>query len=626
MKNKKWMTIQMVKVRAKLIIALFAIISFSSCGDDDGDTANPPGDGNVRIIEVDAAADQVTLQNFGEGDVDISGYWFCIRRNYEQLNSVTIESGDLILSENETVTFSVSVNDEGSDVSIYNTGGSFASASALVDFMQFNGSYTTNGREDVAVEKGIWAAGAFVEGASVFIYNGNGTQNGVDQWSGDAVEAGNVRIIEVDAAADEVTLQNFGAGEVNISDYWFCLLRNYEQLSEVTIASGDLVLSENETVTFSITVNDAGSDVSIYNTGGAFASAAALVDFMQFNGSYTTNGREDVAVEKGIWAAGVFVEGATVFTYNGNGSQNGVDQWSGNAETAAASNVRILEVDPAGDLVTLKNFGTEAEDISGYFFCIRKTYPGLGSITPISGDLTLDPDEEIQFPVTINDASSDVSIYMNSNDFTVAGNMIDFMQFGADVGNDGRVSVAVEKGIWTAGEFVDGIAPYNFTGSLEDNGASFWSEAAAAIRIVSINPDTESVTLKNIGKVEKDISAYQFCLGPGNYNQVNNYTTVTGDFVLSVDEEVTIDLSSSNGNVSALAAQGGLGLFKDGSAFGSEDPEQLKDYVQWGAANQARVGQAVNATRWDSADNFVSGTAPFTFSGESDDVGSSFWQ
>ena len=72
--------------------------------------------------------------------------------------------------------------------------------------------------------------------------------------------------------------------------------------------------------------------------------------------------------------------------------------------------------------------------------------------------------------------------------------------------------------------------------------------------------------------------------------------------------------------------QGGLGLFRDNSNFGSESSDQLKDFVQWGAANQPRVGQAVNATRWDSANNFVSGTAPFTFSGGSGDVGSTFWQ
>lgn len=434
----------------------------------------------------------------------------------------------------------------------------------------------------------------------------------------------NVRIVEVDASENEVTLQNFGDAETDISGYWFCLKRSYSQLNQVTIVSGDLSLGENETVTFSIDVNDAGSDVSIYNTAGAFTSATALVDFMQFNGSFTSDGRENVAVEKGIWTAGEFVEGASVFIYDGDGQQNGASQWSGDA-VVNTSKVRIIKVDPTGDMVTLKNFGSAAEDISGYFFCIRKSYPGLSAITPVSGDLTLDPDEEIEFPVTIEDASSDVGIYFNSDDFTASGNMIDFMQFGADVGTDGRVNVAVEKGIWSAGDFVDGAAPYSFTGTVDDTGLSFWAGASASIRIVSINPDTESVTLKNLGTAAKDISTYQFCLGPGNYNGVNNYTSVTGDFDLSPNEEVVIDLTTSNANVDALPAAGGLGLFAD-SDFTSSSPEKLKDYVQWGAADQPRVDQAVTAGRWNGASNFVSGSAPFTFTGDFDDVGSTFWQ
>ena len=447
-----------------------------------------------------------------------------------------------------------------------------------------------------------------------------------DSGQVDPTGTSNIRIIEVDAAANQVTLQNFGDEETDISGYWFCLLRSYTQLSEVTIASGDLSLGQNETVTFTIEVTDAGSDVSIYNTGGSFTSAAALVDFMQFNGSYVSNGRESVAVEKGIWTAGEFVEGASSFTYNGDGSQNGASQWSGDAVAPAQpeSNVRIVEVDPSADLITLKNFGTEIEDISDYFFCLRKVYPGLSTLTPVSGDLTLDADEEVQFTVEIDDNSSDVSLYFNNSGFASPDNMIDFMQFGEDVGTAGRVDVAVAKGIWTAGEFVDGIAPYAFSGESDDTGASFWA-AAPSVRIVSINPDTEFVTIKNLGGSNMDISAYQFCLGPGNYNGVSNYSTVTGDFVLSPDEEVVIDLSSSNGNVAALPAEGGLGLFAS-SSFSSTDPDVLKDYVQWGAADQPRVGQAVTAGRWDSADSFVSGAAPYDYTGDFDDVGASFWE
>ncbi len=59
--------------------------------------------------------------------------------------------------------------------------------------------------------------------------------------------------------------------------------------------------------------------------------------------------------------------------------------------------------------------------------------------------------------------------------------------------------------------------------------------------------------------------------------------------------------------------------------FGSSDPDDLEDYVQWGAPGQARVNQAVAAGRWDSADNFVAGNSPYTYVGGANDVGSPFW-
>lgn len=186
MKTKKRMNILTGKLRAKMIISLFAIITLSACGDDDDGYVTPDTDinasSNVRIIEVDALLNEVTLQNFGDGEANLTEYWFCLRRSYVQLNEVTINDGDLTLAQNETVTFSIEVNDEGSDVSVYNTGGAFTSADALVDFMQFNGSYTTNGREDVAVAKGIWTAGEFVVGESTFEYTGDGDEIGLSFW------------------------------------------------------------------------------------------------------------------------------------------------------------------------------------------------------------------------------------------------------------------------------------------------------------------------------------------------------------------------------------------------------------------------------------------------------------
>ena len=147
------------------------------------------------------------------------------------------------------------------------------------------------------------------------------------------------------------------------------------------------------------------------------------------------------------------------------------------------------------------------------------------------------------------------------------------------------------------------------------------------VRFTLINPEGDSLVIRNFGTMEIDISGYQLCLGPDQYNAISNYTDVVGDLSLSANETVTIKLSSGTQNVTSLPMEnGGLGLFTSADDFSSTAPELLVDYVQWGAANQNRVDQAVTAGRWDDAANFISGFAPYVFSGSSGQVGATFWQ
>ena len=146
------------------------------------------------------------------------------------------------------------------------------------------------------------------------------------------------------------------------------------------------------------------------------------------------------------------------------------------------------------------------------------------------------------------------------------------------------------------------------------------------IRFIEVDPVAESVTIKNFGTGEADISNYNICLGPGSYDALSEYASLEGDLTLSPAEEVTIDISSSTGNVTALGDENeGVALFLDASNFGSSDPAQLLDYIQYGAADQDRVDQAVAAGRWDNAANFVNGEAPYSFIGAASEFGSAFW-
>lgn len=138
----------------------------------------------IRLVEVRPAADIVTIKNFGSSTVNISDYWFCSLFAYPQLQSLNINSGALNLAPNATVTLSgFAINDSDGDMGLYlpiNSNADFADQNFMVDFMQWGDA--NNGRESVAVAKGIWENDAFLPGSGPFVYNGDGTQNGIEAW------------------------------------------------------------------------------------------------------------------------------------------------------------------------------------------------------------------------------------------------------------------------------------------------------------------------------------------------------------------------------------------------------------------------------------------------------------
>ncbi|MFP4845323.1 hypothetical protein ACFWU4_05930, partial [Winogradskyella sp. PE311] len=135
-----------------------------------------------------------------------------------------------------------------------------------------------------------------------------------------------------------------------------------------------------------------------------------------------------------------------------------------------------------------------------------------------------------------------------------------------------------------------------FVGGLETSaqGATF----------TEVNPTTDVLTISNTGTGMVDLTNYWLCLGPGTYVRIGTITPENGDYMLDSGEAVTLSYD-------VVESADGLSLFSTNS-FGSSDPNILVSYVQWGAANQARVAQAVTAGKWDSANNFVDGSGPYT--------------
>ncbi len=162
--------------------------------------------------------------------------------------------------------------------------------------------------------------------------------------------------------------------------------------------------------------------------------------------------------------------------------------------------IRIIQVEPSTNTIKIKNFAGSTVDISTYRLCsdIKYTNNLTSGTTIISGSLILTAGSEVELivPTTVPGSwqdllsESDLGIYLDAS-FSSASSMVDFVQWGS--GNHGRQSVAVTKGIWTAGEFVSGNEPFSYTGDGSQNGASFWQASSANVAPTDIILDNSII-------------------------------------------------------------------------------------------------------------------------------------
>ena len=136
---------------------------------------------NVRILKVDPATNSVTLKNFGDMNAPISDYWFCVVPAYSQVNGMTNET-TLAPGAEINIASSVNLVASNGEFGLYSAAG-FGSASNMLDFLQWGTGSSGSSRESVAVAAGLWVANTFVTAAPPYEYTGDGTQNGVANWS-----------------------------------------------------------------------------------------------------------------------------------------------------------------------------------------------------------------------------------------------------------------------------------------------------------------------------------------------------------------------------------------------------------------------------------------------------------
>ncbi|MCB0400155.1 MAG: T9SS type A sorting domain-containing protein [Winogradskyella sp.] len=140
----------------------------------------------------------------------------------------------------------------------------------------------------------------------------------------------------------------------------------------------------------------------------------------------------------------------------------------------------------------------------------------------------------------------------------------------------------------------------------------FTLSVSAQVRILRLDPATNSVTLKNFGGSNEPISGLWLCNFPA-YGQVSSMTAVTS---LDPGEEVSFGSS-----VNFAPADGEFGLYTSASFASSA---AMIDYMQWGSAGHQRESVAVAAGVWDVG-TFINVAPPFEYTGDGSENGVAFW-
>ncbi len=302
-----------------------------------------------------------------------------------------------------------------------------------------------------------------------------------------------------------------------------------------------------------------------------------------------------------------------------------VDSPTDGGDTGVANFV-FSEVEYLGDRVELFNAGNAAASLADYFLCLGPgTYAQIGNLET-EGDVTLEPGAYLTVFYEMPQQEGGLALY-SSNQFTSAEAIVDFVQWGA--GESARENVAVEAGIWTAGEFITVLNDEDntiiFDG--EGNAAVDWSETSTPTfgaenvftmpeqmrRSIVFNEvqfgNLDQVELYNNGDVTVNLSEYWLCLGPGRYAQIGNLTPISGNIELGSGEFLVVPFDMDDAD--------GLGLYST-NTFASA--EAILDFVQWGEAGSPRENVAAEAGIWTVGDFVpsVGQSASIEYDGEGD--------
>lgn len=145
------------------------------------------------------------------------------------------------------------------------------------------------------------------------------------------------------------------------------------------------------------------------------------------------------------------------------------------------------------DTIELLNNGQSSLDLSNYWLCLGPgQYVELGTLSPIRGNINLASGEYLVVNYELPDTDGGLGLY-NTNDFTNAEALVDFVQWGS--AGSAREDVAVAAGQWIAGEFVAPVSSSSNSIAYDGEGdaANDWKETTN-LTFGAVNEITEPTT------------------------------------------------------------------------------------------------------------------------------------
>lgn len=114
----------------------------------------------IVLNEINPAQDRIEIKNLGNLTVNIGSYILCTFPVYNALNTLTLESGSLMLAPGELVVVSgQTLGNSNAELGLY-LNNQFTNPASIIDYMEYGSS--GHARAAVAISAGIWFVNNFV--------------------------------------------------------------------------------------------------------------------------------------------------------------------------------------------------------------------------------------------------------------------------------------------------------------------------------------------------------------------------------------------------------------------------------------------------------------------------------